>query len=884
MNAPESMRIRVTRLALTAAFTLAFSSGAILPQESEEAGAAAEAAGKRRVVSPGPGGRTLQIDAGPGSILGKDELLLKEYVDIRFGATRLQADFVRYVPSTSTAHAEGNVIFDHGDARITAESLDYNLESGTGVFHKARGYAEPSYYFEAERVEKISENELVLHDATFTACTQPIPYWSFKVGRALLRLSEYAYLHNLSFKVGRVTVFYTPYLVWPIKTDRASGLLFPEFGFSDRNGTVISNAFYWAMRRNMDATFFFDYWSEAGYGNGVEYRYVPSELGRGRFTGYIIRDQVAKDEMREGVSTDRWVINYEHLQHFDAGWRLIARANFISDFDYYLDFERDIRLSTNPQALSDLYVTRNWGFHSLNIRGERREQLVTVGVSPSGLGDPLGVTRKEEIIRWIQPQIEFRSSRQRLGRSPFFLALESSAAAFDKGEEDVSYQRLDAFPTLSAQLSPVTWLDVDASVSYRDTYYTKSQRTDLGCDGLPNTGDFGEGNGQDDTERDENGDGIFDAADDLGCDRLPNTGDFGEGNGSLDGERSATFEDNLNRNGYQAGLQIIGPKISRVFNRPGSDFSTRYKHTIEPTIRYTYRSEVEDVENVIRFDQIDTLPDRANQVTYALVTRLFARRPASRLEDFDAGTVYGAEYVGSSLDPLRAAREAFMREKDRRRVELGEAGMEEGPEAGERLSTVEIATLEISQDYSFLRPLSRSVALDDESRASPIRATLRLNPSIRTSLDLRTSYDILFRQFREASLSANLRSPRRGFLDLTWSLTRDLEGQALQEQGLAFVPVRDRSQIVLQGETNLFRRRLLLGLQVNYELGDVLPGEPRLRDQRYKLGYNTQCCGFQIEFLERNYTTTSQRELRFLINLKGVGNVVDLQSRSGGGF
>ena len=82
--------------------------------------------------------------------------------------------------------------------------------------------------------------------------------------------------------------------------------------------------------------------------------------------------------------------------------------------------------------------------------------------------------------------------------------------------------------------------------------------------------------------------------------------------------------------------------------------------------------------------------------------------------------------------------------------------------------------------------------------------------------------------------------------------------------------------------SNFLGRRFLLGMQTNYELGDVLPGEPRLRDQRYRFGYNTQCCGFQLEVLNRNFLGTSQREFRFLINLKGVGNVIDFQSGSSG--
>jgi hypothetical protein len=200
-----------------------------------------------------------------------------------------------------------------------------------------------------------------------------------------------------------------------------------------------------------------------------------------------------------------------------------------------------------------------------------------------------------------------------------------------------------------------------------------------------------------------------------------------------------------------------------------------------------------------------------------------------------------------------------------------------------QLSTVEIASFEITQDYSFLGPLSASLALDEQRQVSPVTGTLRVNPSINTSVDLRTSFDVLFREVRDASLSANLRSPGRGFLDFTWSVSRDLEGKALLEQGQAFTNPFNRSQLGLHGEGTFFERKVLLGFQANYELGDVQPGEPRFRDQRYRAGYNTQCCGFQFEYLNRNFVGSDLTEIRFLVNLKGVGNVVDLHQSIGAG-
>jgi len=843
---------------------------------------------QRKFVGEGPGGKALEIAAGPGSIIGKDELILKEYVDIKYGDTRLQADYVRYVPATKEATALGNVILDQGTSRLTAEKVIYNLDTETGTFYSARGYAEPSYYFEAEIIEKISKDEMVLHDATFTACSQPVPYWRFKIGRALIRQDNYAYLHNPRFKIGHAIVFYSPYLVWPVKSDRASGLLFPEFGFSRRSGTIISNALYWAIRRNMDATFYLDYLSLAGYGTGLEYRYVPSGSGRGYFTGYFIRDQIAKQAQEEGVPTNRWVINYGHNQIFGPGWKLVANANFISDFDYYRDFERDLRLSTNPQALSNLFVTQTWGFYSLNLRGERREQVINVDVPPA-FGGPF-VQTEETITRWIEPEIELRGRRQRLGNSPLFLTLEASADLFDKGTPGARYGRFDLFPVFSSQLSPVPWLDVSASLGFRDTYYTKSQRGDLGCDNVQGTGDSGEGNGFADSERDENQNGVFDAADDLGCDRTAGTGDFGEGNGVFDQEKTLLFDSPFDRRSYQGGLTVIGPKFSRVFDRPNSTFSPQYKNTIEPRITYGYRSRITNTDRIIPYDEIDVVGGNANSVTYALVTRLFAKRPVGGAEQMK--TLFGPQnstFVGAgSFDPYAKAREALERRQKEQRP--GGASPESTEEEAEkkRLSTVEIATLEISQDYSFLGPLSTSSALGSslfeprQSNFGPINANLRVNPSIRTSIDLRSSYDILFRQLREASLSANLRNARRGFVDVTWSMLRDLEGRALFGQGIGSEQPFNRSQIGLQGETSFRGRKILLGLQTNYELGDIKQGEPRLRDQRYRFGYNTQCCGFQVEVLNRNFVGSSQREFRFLINLKGVGNVIDFQSGSTG--
>ena len=55
----------------------------------------------------------------------------------------------------------------------------------------------------------------------------------------------------------------------------------------------------------------------------------------------------------------------------------------------------------------------------------------------------------------------------------------------------------------------------------------------------------------------------------------------------------------------------------------------------------------------------------------------------------------------------------------------------------------------------------------------------------------------------------------------------------------------------------------------------------RLQDARYRFGYDTQCCGFAIEILDRNFVGTKQQEFRFVINLRGIGNFLDLRGGAG---
>ena len=69
-----------------------------------------------------------------------------------------------------------------------------------------------------------------------------------------------------------------------------------------------------------------------------------------------------------------------------------------------------------------------------------------------------------------------------------------------------------------------------------------------------------------------------------------------------------------------------GPTFSRVFDRPGGAYTNRIKHVIGPEVNYTYGTPVDDFLSIPKFDGNDYLLG-TNEVRYALVQRLLAKRP-----------------------------------------------------------------------------------------------------------------------------------------------------------------------------------------------------------------------------------------------------------------
>ncbi len=381
---------------------------------------------------------------------------LREDVVITYQDIRIQCQSVDLNRATGDITAEGGVILDRGPQRFTADRLLYNLKTKSGTFVNATGTAPPSYSFTGAVLERVDETHYRIIDGTFTACEQDRPSWDLHLREALIEDEGYGRFKGVAFRIKRLPVLYFPYLLWPVKTERAAGLMMPGFGYSDRRGFYLGTRLFVPLGRSYDMTINLDWFSKNYYGLGTEFRWAPAEGAYGEIYAYTVRDPVD--------GRWQWKVDGRHQQADVLGFRVTAEIHELSDNDFFQEFENDVHQNTRRYLYSYALATRSRGPATLNLRLDRRVTFLT----------------PDDVTQHQLPEAEIRVRSNRIGKTAMYWSMISSVNVFnvDRGGDLAgTYARADLFPQISYTLPGPTWMTVTPSVGGRVTWYS-SRYTD----------------------------------------------------------------------------------------------------------------------------------------------------------------------------------------------------------------------------------------------------------------------------------------------------------------------------------------------------------------------------------------------------------------------
>ncbi|CAM2065124.1 LPS-assembly protein LptD [Sulfidibacter corallicola] len=278
-------------------------------------------------------------------------------VKIAYGDLFLMtADTVVFNPKTNRTEASGNVKLDYytelGLVEISAQRVEYDVANQSGLAMDVAAQFGDEFFFVGDSLEILNRGTFfIIEKGRVTACNQPVTHWSMEIRKAQVEQEGYAVIRGAKFRVKNIPIIYLPWMMVPVMRERRTGLLQPDTGSSERNGTFFSQPFYWAPRDDVDMTFTPTFADKSGLRLGLELRYRPNLNWYGELQGTYFRDDVldaqsVEERPREDgepLKKDRFRAQWHHEAPIWKGHFVVdveAGSDFSVDRDYLQDAEK----------------------------------------------------------------------------------------------------------------------------------------------------------------------------------------------------------------------------------------------------------------------------------------------------------------------------------------------------------------------------------------------------------------------------------------------------------------------------------------------------------------------------------------------------------------
>jgi len=453
----------------------------------------------QQVPAPPPPGSIAEITAKGAQRRVGSTYFADDDVDISYGGMRLRADHVEYDDATSQVVARGHIIFDFESQHLEGDEANYNVATGRGVFKKVHGFlklerrpnprllvSRNPLYFEAEEVDRLSEQVYVLKHSWITICDPQNPTWQFYAPKAKITVQKHVAMVNSNFRLYRVPLVWLPYATAPAGEHiRESGFLLPLIGNSSQKGFVLGDALYWAPRTWFDATLGFDYFSRRGTAQRAQIRARPFEGTSIRYDYFGVIDRGIPQPTGPPIKQGGHQQTLEVQSLWHHGWRFVADVNQLSSLTFQLAFGDTYNDAINSEIRSSVFLTNNFHGFSLNVASLSDRSYLE-------LTPPYNVYLRSE------PETRFGSVEQAPWQNlPVYFSFDSFAGAVHRQDQFLDtpnfVARTEFAPKVTVPFHFRDLFGLTATAAFRTTYYGDSLNANSVLTGesiTRNTGEF----------------------------------------------------------------------------------------------------------------------------------------------------------------------------------------------------------------------------------------------------------------------------------------------------------------------------------------------------------------------------------------------------------
>ncbi|RQM67052.1 LPS assembly protein LptD [Aeromonas hydrophila] len=299
-------------------------------------------------------------------------------VKVRQGVRKFDSDYAELDQKSRDVIAIGNIYYNDGQITVTSDkTLKSNLDTKNSELEEGKYQVHGSpVRGSADRVTMTNNNQnITLEGAQYTTCPPGQEVWTLKAGSIDIDQTEvFGEAWNASLWLYDYPVFYFPYINFPIKDERKTGLLYPGYTQSSKNGMDITQPFYWNIAPNYDATITSRFMDRRGLMEQVEFRYMPDPA----HVGSLYFENLANDKQYDETPSPndylsdghRYLLNARHTSMFmDNAMRVSVDYTKVRDrdYNYFNDFAPKVGTQVDNQLQQSLmagYFQPNWNINT----------------------------------------------------------------------------------------------------------------------------------------------------------------------------------------------------------------------------------------------------------------------------------------------------------------------------------------------------------------------------------------------------------------------------------------------------------------------------------------------------------------------------------------
>jgi LPS-assembly protein len=239
------------------------------------------------------------------------------------------ADYVEFLIDKKSMTASGRVTIEEDGSIVHSENIVYNYDDETGKIKETFISSSNLLFMHSKSMKKISKDIFNLKSITFSNCDLDEPHSYFRANRGKIVLNKRITIYNAVFYIGKIPVFYLPFITKSLKGGRTFGSrlrVTAEPGYTNVEGFTLKTTVSCALSENSNTSVRYDYLGRRGEGYGGEFSYVPRG-GMLNIKYYSSKDLIENEK--------RWSFRPNYTQKLNDKWTVRAKGEFISDQDFY---------------------------------------------------------------------------------------------------------------------------------------------------------------------------------------------------------------------------------------------------------------------------------------------------------------------------------------------------------------------------------------------------------------------------------------------------------------------------------------------------------------------------------------------------------------------